>query len=78
MCTFRVPCRPAGTCGGGEVKVKVDFFRSGGHRVGTDGDLPAFGSRFPLGHGGTAGKSIGMKTKRGRGSINRKQGRDRS
>lgn len=42
--------RPAGTSPGGGVKVKVDKFRSGDHRVKTDGDLPPLGSRFPQGH----------------------------
>lgn len=57
-----------GTCGGGGVKVKVDNFRSGDHRVETDGDLPPFDSRSPQGHHrhpcGAAQTSICLKTRK--------------
>lgn len=57
-----------GTCGGGGVKVNVDNFRSGDHRVQTDGDLPLFGSRSHQGHCrhpcGAAHMSISLKARK--------------
>lgn len=46
-----------------EVKVKVDNFRSGDHRVETDGDLAQLGSRFPRGQQCATCKSTCMRTK---------------